>query len=268
MKKSFGGLLLSGLLILSGCSAAPETTEPESSTTTSSEEANAQTGTLQIYAAASLKGAFDDMIATFANDNPELEILPPVYDGSSTLATQIIEGAPADVFASADEANMEKITAEKLENSAPTIFATNDITVAVESGNPKNIGSLKDLEDPSVSVITCAPEVPCGAATQRLFDAEDITVSPVSEEQNVTAVATKIAAGEADAGLIYLTDVKASDGALEAIDTPVDSEITNYYPISALKASSNQAAADAFVTFVLSDKGQEILKEYGFGTEE
>lgn len=220
---------------------------------------------MQIYAAASLKGAFTEIIAAFTVENPGVNVLPPVYDGSSTLATQIIEGAPVDVFASADEKNMEKVLAEDLTATPPTIFATNDITVAVEAGNSLKITSLTDLVNPDISVVICAPEVPCGAATTRLFEAENISLTPVSEEQNVTAVATKVASGEADAGLIYLTDVQASDGALEAIETPTSAELTNFYPIATLKDAPNSEAATAFNNFILSDAAQSILKEYGFG---
>lgn len=264
------GAAAAAAVLLAGCSASNSsgqdaTTAPATQGTSGTASGTNLSGDLQIYAAASLKNSFTDIITAFNKGYPDVNMLPPVYDGSSTLVTQILEGAPVDVFASADEDNMKKITDEGYEASDPTLFASNDITIAVEKGNPKGITGIQDLTKSGISVVVCAPEVPCGAATQRLFTKENVSITPVSEEQNVTSVATKVANGDADAGLIYQTDVEASDGALEAVDTPVSSDITNYYPITVLKASTNPEAAKAFVDFVLSDQGQEILKGYGFG---
>lgn len=220
---------------------------------------------LQVYAAASLKGAFDEIVESFRRDNPDIAIASPVYDGSSTLVEQISEGAPADVFASADQANMDKILEAGLEEDAPQIFATNKITIAVPQGNPKGIESLKDLEKPDVTVVVCAAEVPCGNSADALFKAADVQVDPVSLEQNVSAVASKVAMGEADAGLVYSTDVEASDGKLEAAPTDVPEDIENRYPIVVLKDAANPRVAREFVDYVMSDKGQEILERFGFG---
>ena len=229
------------------------------------EESEALTGILVIYAAASLSGAFDVLTTEFEQMNPNVDVAPPVYDGSSSLVTQILEGAQVDVFASADMANMDTLVDEGMAADDPEVFATNQITVAVPADNPAGITSIDDLADPSISVVLCAPEVPCGAAASKVLEAAGVAVTPVSSEQSVSAVAAKVASGDADAGMVYVTDVQASDGELEAISTPVDSELLNRYPIAVVKDAPNAAAAEAFIQFVLSDRGQEILAEFGFG---
>lgn len=247
-----------GALALAGCSSAPAAApEPSAPSET-------LTGRLSVYAAASLGGAFDRIAEEFQADNEGLDILPVVYDGSSTLATQIVEGAPADVFASADEKNLAKVDGADLVMGSPRVFATNTLVIVVPAGNPGEVESLADLSDPTRTVILCAPEVPCGSASQKLFANAGVAASPVSLEQNVTAVLTKVAAGEADAGLVYRTDVAGRDD-VEAILPEGAADVVNRYPIAALSDASNPAAADAFVRFVLSPRGQEILAEFGFG---
>ncbi len=247
-----------GALALAGCSSAPAAApEPSAS-------ADALTGTLSVYAAASLGGAFDRIAEEFQAENDGLDILPVVYDGSSTLATQIIEGAPADVFASADEKNLAKVEDADLVTGSPEVFATNTLVIVVPAGNPGGVESLADLSDPARTVILCAPEVPCGSASQKLLANAGLTTSPVSLEQNVTAVLTKVAAGEADAGLVYRTDVVDRDD-VEAIVPDGAADVVNRYPIAALSDASNPEAADAFVSFVLGARGQAILAEFGFG---
>lgn len=215
-------------------------------------------GTLSVYAAASLSAAFDEIADAFVAEHPAVTVTP-VYDGSSTLVTQINEGAPADVFASADEKNMQKAADAAPE---PQLFATNTLVIAVPSGNPAGIASLADLS--AATVVLCAPEVPCGAASATLLENAGITVTPASQEQNVTAVLTKVAAGEADAGLVYATDV-IGDDAVEVIVPEGAAEVVNRYPIAALAEAANPEAARAFVAFVLSDGGRAILAEHGFG---
>jgi molybdate transport system substrate-binding protein len=215
-------------------------------------------GELTVYAAASLSGAFDEIGDAFEQENPEVRFTG-VYDGSSTLVTQLLEGAPADVFASADEANMRK-----LEDAAvdPTLFASNTLVIAVPAGNPGGVETLDDLAD--VTTVLCAPEVPCGAASATLLSNAGVTVEAASLEQNVTAVLTKVAASEADAGLVYATDVIGRDD-VEAIVPDGADEVVNHYPIAALSEASNSAGAEEFVDFVLSDEGQRILADHGFG---
>lgn len=214
-------------------------------------------GTLEVYAAASLQRSFDEIATAFEAAHPGVTV-SPVYDGSSTLATQIGEGAPADVFASADEKNMSKVAAQAPD---PRIFAANTLVIAVPAGNPGGVETLEDLS--RVTTILCAPEVPCGAASQTLLSNAGVTVSPASAEQNVTAVLTKVAAGEADAGLVYATDV-VGRADIEAIVPEGADTVVNRYPIAALTDAPNPEAAAAFVAFVLSDDGQRILADAGF----
>ena len=244
-------------LALTGCagSAAPETTATASATASASTTVS---GELTVYAAASLKGAFDEIADAFTAENPDVQV-SPVYDGSSTLVTQIRDGAPADVFASADEANMEKAEDAAID---PELFASNTLVIAVPAGNPGGVEALADLA--GVTTVLCAPEVPCGAASTKLLDGAGVTVSPASLEQNVTAVLTKVAAGEADAGLVYATDVIGRDD-IEVIVPENASDVVNHYPIAALADAENPEAAQAFVAFVLSDAGQAILADFGFG---
>jgi molybdate transport system substrate-binding protein len=221
------------------------------------------TGELTVYAAASLKAAFDQLETRFEAMHPSLEVLPVVYDGSSTLAAQLIEGAPADVFASADETNMQKLVDAGLA-TAPELFATNTLVLVMPAGNPGEVEDLSDLADDSVTVVLCAPEVPCGAASQTLLSNAGLTVTAASLEQNVTAVLAKVAAGEADAGLVYETDVLGRTD-VESLVPEGAAEVVNRYPIVALADSANPDAAQAFAEFVLSDAGQEVLAGLGFG---
>ena len=188
-----------------------------------------------------------------------MQISSITYDGSSTLATQILEGANVDVFASADERNMSEVT-EAGFGHEPVIFASNTLVIAVPQDNPADIDSLQDLSQ--ATMVLCAPQVPCGAASQRLLEASGVQVTPASQEQNVTAVLQKVAAGEADAGLVYATDV-LDDGNVAAIVPDGAEDIVNTYPIAAL---GENPGAQAFVDFVSSERGQQILEEHGFGT--
>ncbi|NYF29497.1 MULTISPECIES: molybdate ABC transporter substrate-binding protein [unclassified Microbacterium] len=254
LRRSTVLVLAAAVLALGGCASTAGSTPSPSATT----EQSSLSGDLTVYAAASLSGAFDAIGEAFVAENPEVRF-SPVYDGSSTLVTQILEGAPADVFASADEANMDKaadVTAD------PTLFASNTLVIAVPSGNPGGVETLADLAD--VTTVLCAPEVPCGAASAKLLAAADVTVDASSLEQNVTAVLTKVAASEADAGLVYATDVIGRSD-VEAVVPDGADEVVNHYPIAALSDAPNAEAADAFVAFVLSDAGQRILADFGFG---
>ncbi len=244
------------LILASGCAGS-------GSQPAATQSGPALTGELTIYAAASLGAAFDDIAEAFEDANPGIDVLPIVYDGSSTLATQIIEGASVDVFASADENNMAKVTDEGLASDAE-LFATNTLVIAMPVGNPGGVEDLEDLADDSVTVVLCAPEVPCGTASQTLLSNAGLTVTPASYEQNVTAVLTKIEADEADAGLVYATDVK-DNADVESIVPEGAEDVVNRYPIVALDDAPNRDVADAFVAFVLGPQGRGILEGYGFG---
>jgi molybdate transport system substrate-binding protein len=224
----------------------------------------ALSGTVKIDAAASLKKTFDVLGAEFEKANPGVKVSLS-YDGSSVLATQIIGGAPVDVFASADDKNMAKVTDAKLITTTPIQFATNTLQIAVAKGNPKKISSLKDLTDPGLNVVLCEAAQPCGAAAATALKAADVTVKPVSQEQSVTAVLTKVESGDADAGLVYKTDVLGSNGKVTGVDFAESAQAVNHYPIAPLDKAPNAAAAKAFIALVTGPTGQKVLAAAGFG---
>ena len=259
--------LIALALFSSGCTASQGDSDPTATDT--SDGADSQplpdvSGPLTIYAASSLKPAFDELATAFEERHPSLEVLPVVYDGSSTLATQLIEGAPADLFASADEATMQR-TVDAGVVTGPQLFASNTLVVATPVGNPGEVEDLTDFADDSVTVVLCAPEVPCGAASQTLLADAGVPVTPASWEQSVTAVLTKVSAGEADAGLVYATDVRGRSDVASFAPAGA-SDVVNRYPIAAPTDAANPEAADAFVEFVLSAEGQAVLTGLGFGS--
>jgi molybdate transport system substrate-binding protein len=221
------------------------------------------TTTLTVYAAASLTKTFTEIGKQFesAHDGVKVEFS---FGGSSDLVAQLQQGAPADVFASADEPNMDKITGDDLQADDPQDFASNTLEIATPPGNPAGIASFADLAKGGVNVVVCAPEVPCGAAAAKAEAATGVTLQPVSEEQSVTDVLGKVTSGEADAGLVYVTDVTGAGDAVVGVPFPESSDIVNTYPIAALKDSKHRGLAQEFVEFVLGDVGQGILEEAGF----
>jgi molybdate transport system substrate-binding protein len=220
--------------------------------------------TVTVYAAASLTETFEQIGAEFEEQHEEVTV-EFSFGGSSDLVAQLQEGAPADVFASADEANMEKLTGEDLQADDPQDFASNTLEIVTPPDNPAGITSFADLAEDGVNVVVCAPEVPCGAATLRAEEATGVPLSPVSEEQSVTDVLAKVTSGEADAGLVYVTDVTAAGDAVHGVAFPESGDIVNTYPIVALEDSENADLAEEFVELVLSDTGRGILDEAGFG---
>jgi molybdate transport system substrate-binding protein len=219
---------------------------------------------LTVYAASSLTSAFGQIGEEFEADHDGVDVQLS-FGGSSDLVAQIQEGAPADVFAAADRANMEKLTTEGLEGREPEVFATNTLQIAVAPGNPLGITALSDAVAEGVNLVTCAPEVPCGAAAQQAASAADLELSPVSEEQSVTDVLAKVTSGEADAGLVYVTDVIGAGDAVLGVDFPEASAAVNTYPIATVADSEAADLAAAFVDLVLGDEGQAILRAAGFG---
>lgn len=258
--------------VLSACSGSAAPTEPTDPTDPTAADAGAVSGDLTVFAAASLAGAFDELATAFETAHPAVDVVPITYDGSSVLATQLREGAVADVFASADEPNMAKVVEAGLATGS-TPFATNVLQIAVAPGNPLGITGLDSIADGATttpdgrpaSVVLCAPEVPCGTASNTLVTNAGLTVTPVSEEQNVTAVLQKVESGEADAGLVYVTDVTAAGDGVTGIEIDGADAATNVYPITALSGAPNPAAATAFVEFVASPDGQRVLADHGFG---
>jgi molybdate transport system substrate-binding protein len=219
--------------------------------------------TLTVYAAASLTKTFTDIGKEFESQHDGVEV-EFSFGGSSDLVAQIQQGAPADVFASADEANMQKLTGDVPQADDPVDFASNTLEIATPPGDPAGIKSFADLGKDGVNVVVCAPEVPCGAAAVKAEAATGVTINPVSEEQSVTDVLAKVSSGEADAGLVYVTDVKGAGDSVEGVTFPESSTIVNTYPIVALKDSKNSDLAHDFIDLVTSDTGRSILKEAGF----
>lgn len=249
-------------IAVTACGGDDVSSSSTSAPVASAGEAKA-TGAVTVFAAASLTDAFNEMGEAFKAANPEASVTFN-FAASSALVTQINEGAPVDVYASADEANMKKLTDAGNNGAAPVIFARNKLQIIVAKGNPKGIESVKDLIDPGLLVVNAAPEVPIGAYAQQVFDKAGITVTPVSLEANVKAVVTKVTAGEADAGIVYTTDVTAAGDRAEGVDIPDELNVIATYPIARTKEAPNAAAAEAFIEFVTGDEGQAILAEYGF----
>jgi molybdate transport system substrate-binding protein len=220
-------------------------------------------GTLTVLAAASLTQAFTKVGDQLHTRHPGLDVKFS-FAGSPTLVTQIQQGAPADVFASADQANMQKVVAGGLAAGTPAVFARNKLEVAVQAGNPKHIASVTDLANPAIRVDVCAPGVPCGTYSTTTFGKAGIKVTPVSQEQDVKSVLTKVGLGEADAGIVYVTDVQSARGQVEGVTIPDSLNTTAEYPIVELRSTQNEAAAKAFVDSVLGAEGQRTLASFGF----
>lgn len=220
--------------------------------------------TLRVYAASSLTGAFGELERRFEQDHEGIDV-ELTLGGSADLVAQVDQGAPADVVATADEVTMARLVAADLAAAEPQPFATSRLQLAVPPDNPAGIGSIADLARPGVQLVICAPEVPCGAAAQDLAQAVGVELAPVSEEQSVAGVLTKVANGEADAGLVYVTDVAAAGDDVEGIAVPESGEVVNVYPIAPVAGAAQPEAARDFVDLVVSARGRQVLRELGFG---
>ncbi|MFL6206179.1 MAG: molybdate ABC transporter substrate-binding protein [Acidimicrobiales bacterium] len=256
--------VLVAVALLVSCGGDDTETDSEGSTpaTASTQELD---GTLTVLAATSLQGAFADIEAAFEDAHPDVDVQVST-DGSANLATAIIEGGvPADVFASADEQNLERVVDAGLaEEGAAEAFVANRLQIVVEEGNPLGIESLEDLTDPDVSVSLCQPDVPCGRYAEAAFAAAGLAVPPAGEEDKVSGVVRKVALGEADAGIVYVTDVLAADDDVDGVDLADDEQVTATYPASVLSDAPNPTAARAFVAYLSGADAQEIFERYGF----
>jgi molybdate transport system substrate-binding protein len=243
---------------------SPPSTE-EGTTETPASSTPALDGDITVFAAASLTESFTEVGAAFAAAHPDATATFS-FDASSALVQQIIEGAPADMFASADTANMDKLTDAELNGTEPVVFATNVMTIIVAADNPLGITGVEDLVDSDTKVVVCATEVPCGNYANQIFDAAGVDVTPVSLEQNVRGVVTKVTAGEADAGIVYVTDVISAGDAADMVEIPEEINVVAEYPIAAVAGSEHHDVDQAFIDFLLGDEGQAILADYGFGS--
>jgi molybdate transport system substrate-binding protein len=247
-----GAASAASLVLLAGCGGSG-----------SGGKASGGTHTLRVYAASSLTKTFQQIAKEFEHEHEGVNV-DLVLGGSSDLVEQLQQGAPGDVFASADTANMDKLTGASLNQGDPQDFATNTLEIAVPPGNPAKITSFADLAKQGVQVDVCAPEVPCGAATVKVEQVAGVTLHPVSQEQAVTDVLAKVSSGEADAGLVYVTDVKGAGGSVEGVPFPQSGKVVNTYPVVALKSSKDDSLAKDFVGLVTGSKGQSILRAAGF----
>lgn len=220
-------------------------------------------GTISVFAAASLTAPFNALGASFQTANPGLTVKFN-YAGTPTLVTQIEQGAPADVFASADTTNMDRLTADGFTTGSSRVFAHNQLEIVVAPGNPKGISGLADLAKPGVIYISEAATVPAGKYSLLALATAGVKVTPKSLETSVTAVIGKIELGEADAGIVYTTDVTAAAAKVQGVPIPAADNVIATYPIAAVKGTANSVVANAFIAYVLSDKGQSTLATFGF----
>jgi molybdate transport system substrate-binding protein len=234
-------------IIFAGCATADDTTT-----------------SLRVAAASSLTDVFNDIGAQFMRDNPDITIAFN-FASSSDLALQISQGLPADVFVSADVKNMAKVSDADLLHGQPIAFATNSLEIVVEKGNPLNIDSLAQLATPGLLFVTCPIEVPIGGYTAEVLRTAGVTVTPASLEENVKGILTKVALGEADAGIVYRTDILAAGSSVTGVPIADNVNVNPLYVVGALRDSRNQDASQRFILFLNSDQGRKILSQFGFG---
>jgi molybdate transport system substrate-binding protein len=259
VSRAVGALLvLVGVAFTASCGNGSPATEATSSA------AGGVTGELKVFAAASLTESFTQIGEDLKDANPGLKITFN-FAASSALVQQIEQGAEVDVFASADEANMAKLTdADPSPIESPKVFARNKLAIVVGKGNPKDIEKLADLSKSGTVVVLCGSQVPCGKFADEALGKAGVTVDAASREENVKAVLTKVQLGEADAGLVYVTDVRAAGDKVVGVDIPDEDNVVATYPIAVMKEAKNAAAARAFADLVTSADGARTLQRFGF----
>ena len=252
-----------GHFVAAACSAAVLASTGCAAGSPGDDDAQGNPG-VTVFAAASLREPFTELASRFEEENPGTDVVLN-FAGSSDLATQISEGAPADVFASADTRTMVRLQDAGQLAEAPVDFASNTLELAVPPDNPAGITSLADAARPGVKTVVCAEQVPCGAATARVEEVAGLELTPVSEEASVTDVLGKVTSGQADAGVVYVTDVRRAGEAVLGISFPEAADVVNTYPIAALTTAAHPAAAESFVDFVAGPEGRSVLESAGFG---
>ena len=249
------------LAAVTGCGRG----EPEATTAPApAADDGAVEGELTVFAAASLVDVFTELAGILEARNPGVTVRLEL-GASSSLREQVLAGAPADVFAAADERNVAAVV-DAGEASSPVRFATNELQVAVPAGNPAGVEGLADLADDDLLVGLCAVEVPCGSLAREAFERAGLTPRPDTEEPDVRALLAKVRSGDLDAGVVYRTDVRASAPAVEGIDLPDDVAVETSYPLVVLDRTTERDVADAFVALVTSEEGRAVLSAAGFGT--
>jgi molybdate transport system substrate-binding protein len=220
-------------------------------------------GQVTVFAAASLTEVFTDLGRRLEEQQPGLRVRFN-FAGSSSLALQVTQGAPADVFASADEAQMRTVTRAGLASGDAAVFAANALEIAVPPGNPGRVTGLASFADPHRKTAICAPAVPCGTAARQVLAAAGVAAAPATEEPDVKAALTKVRLGEVDAALVYATDVRAASGSVVGIPFPEAGAAVNAYPLCVLRDARNPRGAQAFVDLVRSDTARQVLAAAGF----
>jgi molybdate transport system substrate-binding protein len=245
-----------------GAACGDDNDKPKEAATPSSTAQAGATGNLSVLAAASLTESFKEIGTAFEAKHPGSKVTFS-FDASSARAAQPSGGAPADLFASADQTNMKKVT-DAGDATDPKVFAHNKLAVIVAKGNPKKISGLKDFANPKISFVLCAVEVPCGKYGAQALSTAGVKARPKSLETYVKAVVTQVTSGQLDAGFGYVTDAKAAAASAEGVDIPDDQNVIAVYPIAVVKASKNKQAAQAYVDAIVKGSGQAKLKEKGF----
>ena len=252
--------LLLGAVVVGGCGRG----EPEATTAPSPvADGGAVEGDLTVFAAASLADVFAELAGIFEARHPGSTVRLEL-GASSSLREQVLAGAPADVFAAADERNVAAVV-DAEEASGPVRFATNELQIAVPAGNPAGVQGLADLTDEDLLVGLCAVEVPCGSLAREAFDRAGLTPRPDTEEPDVRALLAKVRSGDLDAGVVYRTDVRAAAPAVAGIELPEDLAVRTSYPLVVLDRTTERDVADAFVELVTSEEGRAVLAAAGFG---
>ncbi|MFF2963953.1 molybdate ABC transporter substrate-binding protein [Streptomyces sp. NPDC057963] len=252
------------LLALSACSSSDSDSPAKSDASSSSSSSSPKlSGTVTVFAAASLKESFTTLGKEFEKQHPGTKVTFS-FGGSDSLAASITGGAPADVFAAASPKTMKIVTDAGDASGTPATFVRNQLEIATLPGNPDKISSLKDLTGSRLKVVLCAKEVPCGAAAQKALDASSLKLTPVSYEQDVKSALTKVELKEADAAVVYKTDVRAAGDKVEGVEFPESADAVNDYPITLLKDAPNADASKAFIALVQSAEGQKVLTGAGF----
>ncbi|MDQ1246091.1 MAG: molybdate transport system substrate-binding protein [Actinomycetota bacterium] len=247
---------VSVVALATGCAGSAGAGEPQRS--------GSAGGQLTVFAASSLTRTFTELSRQFEAAHPGT-VVRVNFGGSADLVAQLQQGAPADVFAAADAATMAKAVDDRLIAGQPKDFASNSMAIAVPPGNPAGVRSFAALADPGVTVVVCAVQVPCGAATAAIERRTGVTLTPASEENAVADVLGKVTSGQADAGVVYTTDVRGAGEAVEGIDIPGQDNTRTTYPIALLSGAANPSLAGQFEQFVLSPTGQQVLADAGFG---
>ncbi|MEY9937510.1 molybdate ABC transporter substrate-binding protein [Streptacidiphilus sp. MAP5-3] len=260
VRRSAAAAVAAVLLALSACSSRGSTTASSSQSASASPSV---TGTVTVFAAASLQNTFTELGKMFEAVHPGTHVVFN-FGGSDTLSAGIVNGAPADVFAAASPATMKTVTDKGDAAGTPVTFVSNELEIAVEPGNPQHVASLQNLSNHALKVVLCAKTVPCGAAAQTALADGHVTVTPVSYEQDVTSVLTKVELKEADAGLVYQTDVKSAGSKVTGVNFPEAASAINNYPIATLAHAPNATGAQQFVALVESPEGQKVLTDAGF----